>query len=202
MHWIDPEHLPSTDGEMERFVVNPRGEIDGLVLHGGTLVHVPPHLSAKIRATFDCGDAVRVRGVRPRGTDMVAAVSLTATADGRTIDDHGPDAEKDDRADDPVNPARMTVSGTVRLLLHGPKGELRGALLDDGTALRIGRKEAVAFADLLRPGAVLAASGDGVETADGRSVAVREIGPANGTLSPVNSRKHTPRDDGASDRAA
>jgi hypothetical protein len=36
MHWIDPEHLPSTDGEIERFVVNPRGEIDGLVLHGGT----------------------------------------------------------------------------------------------------------------------------------------------------------------------
>lgn len=49
---------------------------------------------------------------------------------------------------------------------------------------------------------VLAASGEGVETADGRSVAVREIGPANGMLSPVKSRKHAPRDDGASDRAA
>jgi hypothetical protein len=97
----------------------------------------------------------------------------------------------------------MTVSGTVRLPLHGPKGELRGALLDDGTALRLGPKEAAAFAELLRPGAVLAASGDCVETAEGRCITVCEIGTAGGgALTPVKSPKQASREAAASDRAA
>ena len=32
----------------------------------------------------------------------------------------------------------MTAEGIVRLSLFGPKGELRGALLADGTSVRIG----------------------------------------------------------------
>ena len=96
MHWIDPDCLPETKGSFERFVLNPHGEIDGLVLNGGkertTLIHVPPHLSAAIETSIRPGEAVTVRGVRPRGADMVAAVALT-TAAGHVIIDDGPDHE-------------------------------------------------------------------------------------------------------------
>jgi len=29
MHWIDPDCLPETKGKVERFILNPHGEIDG-----------------------------------------------------------------------------------------------------------------------------------------------------------------------------
>jgi hypothetical protein len=128
MHWIDPDCLPETQGNVERFVVNPHGEIDGIILNGtaeATLVHVPPHLSAEIEAAIQIGDAVCVRRVRPRGVRMIAAVALTA-ADGRAIVDHGPKDKRDEesRRTHSQQPSRLKgleVAGKVRLSLHAPK---------------------------------------------------------------------------------
>jgi hypothetical protein len=69
--------------------------------------------------------------------------------------------------------------------LFGPKGELRGALLENGDAIRLGPKEAIRFADLLRPGSTLAARGEGLESAHGRVVSVAEIGSDLARLRPV-----------------
>jgi len=45
MHWIDPDSLPELQGTVERFVLNPHGEVDGFVMLGGdrdapVLVHI------------------------------------------------------------------------------------------------------------------------------------------------------------------
>jgi hypothetical protein len=69
MYWIDPDCLPETKGTVERFVVNRKGLIDGIVLDCGDrakLVHVPPHLGPEIESALRPGEPVRVRGVRPR----------------------------------------------------------------------------------------------------------------------------------------
>jgi hypothetical protein len=34
MHWMDRDYLPETKGNVERFIVNPDGEIDGVILNG------------------------------------------------------------------------------------------------------------------------------------------------------------------------
>jgi hypothetical protein len=34
MHWMDPDYLPETKWNVERFIVNPDGEIDGVILNG------------------------------------------------------------------------------------------------------------------------------------------------------------------------
>jgi hypothetical protein len=181
MHWVDPDFLPDTKGRVERFIVNPHGEIDGFILTYDdkrvVLIHVPPHLDREIEAAVRPGDEIRVRGIRPRGADMLAAVALT-TADGGTIIDEGPGP--DGKRREPhhhVKPGQMTLTGTVRLSLFGPKGELRGALLEDGNMVRIGAKEAPHFAEWLRPRATLAARGAGLETKHGKVVAAKELGP-------------------------
>jgi hypothetical protein len=197
MHWIDPECLPETTGTVERFVMNPHGEIDGLILDCGTdkavLVHVRPHLSAEIEAAVHPGEAVRVRGVRPRGAEMIAAVAIVA-ADGRAILDNGPGDKhhKDARLNAPKKHAarKSQIAGTVRLSLHAPKGELRGALLQDGSTVRIGPKEAQRFAKLLQPGASVAVRGDGIETPHGRVIESREIGCDLAHLEPAKAPKH------------
>jgi hypothetical protein len=55
---------------------------------------------------------------------------------------------------------KLDTRGTVRLSLFDPKGRLRGALLDDGTVLRVDPKEAARFADLLEPAAAIEARGE------------------------------------------
>lgn len=191
MHWIDPDSLPETAGTFERFVLNPHGEVDGFVLKDKktcVLVHTPPHMDREITRHLKQGEMVRVRGVRPRGANLLAAVAVTNAA-GREIVDNGPDH---DREHPKVKHTEMTAEGTVELSLFGPKGELRGALLSDGTVLRIGPKEAEHVAALLAPGATVAARGDGLQTKHGRVIHVDEIGPDEDRLKQI--KKPKPKD--------
>lgn len=153
MHWLDPDFLPMIAGKIERFTINLDGDIDGFVFDHGILVHVPPHLSDQVQAIVRRGDEIRVRGVKPRGADLIAAVSIEAT-NGRDIVDDGPDPHRQDKSDKAKKSERspMDPSGVVRLTLFAPKGQIRGAILDDGTILRLGHKEAARIADRMRPG--------------------------------------------------
>ncbi|PDT91572.1 hypothetical protein CO669_06150 [Bradyrhizobium sp. Y36] len=191
MHWIDPDSLPETAGTFERFVLNPHGEVDGFVLRDkktAVLVHTPPHMDAELTRHLKQGETVRVRGVRPRVAALLAAVAVI-TASGREIVDNGPDH---DREHPKVKRAPMAAEGTVELSLFGPKGELRGALLSDGTVLRIGPKEAEHVAVLLAPGAVVAARGDGVQSKHGRVIHVDEIGPDEDQLKRIKKKDKKP----------
>jgi len=60
--------------------------------------------------------------------------------------------------------------------LHGKRGEVNGALLDDGTTLRLPPPEAERVQDLLRQGQAVSARGDVLDTALGKVVDVRAIG--------------------------
>jgi hypothetical protein len=124
--------------------------------------------------------------VRPRGADVLAAVAVTEES-GRQIIDKGPDH---DRKHPKIEHQKMQLEGTVRLSLFGPKGELRGALLADGTIIRIGPKEAEHLTKLLTPGTKIAVSGDGVENQHGRVVQAKEIGSEMDDLRPIKASNH------------
>ncbi len=172
MHWIDPACLPETRGRVTQFLLNPHGEIDGLILNGDLQVHVPPHLGRKLTRHVAVGDRIRVRGVKARGAGMIAAVQLTGRG-GVDIVDDGPvhDAPK------PSRPARkpMELRGEVALALHGPKGELNGALLTSGVALRMPPHAAAELRDYLRAGTHVQVWGHGVATPHGTTLDVHEI---------------------------
>ena len=179
MHWIDPACLPETKGRVTQFLLNPHGEPDGCILDGGRQVHFPPHLGARIVARVAPGDIVTVRGVKPRAADMIAAVSI-GVAGGETMVDEGPDHESERRHEKrhekaAGEPAPMDIVGTVAMSLHGPKGELRGALLEDGTSLRMPPHAAAELAEYLTQGASVHAWGHGVKNAHGCTVEVDEI---------------------------
>ena len=176
MHWIDPDSLPETCGTVRRFLLNPHGELDGFVLGSRQLrqVHFPPHLSQQVARLVAVGDEVRIRGVKPRGADMIAAVSIT-TKTGKAILDEGPHGTGGHRPRRGGEPGPMQASGEVLLSLFGPKGELRGALVDDGTSLRMAPHAAAELASYLAPGFHVQAWGHGIRNRHGRTIDVDEI---------------------------
>ena len=171
MHWIDPDHLPQTVGRVVQFTQNPRGELDGLILDRDRQVHFPPQLGPKDAKVIAVGDKVLVRGVRPRGAPVIAAVSL-GKSHATEIVDNGPDAEKHRGHPPEPTGSAVKVTGDVRLPLHGPKGELWGALLADGTVVRLGPEEARRKARQLALGARFAAQGTAIVTRFGRVVEI------------------------------
>ena len=105
---------------------------------------------------------------------MIAAISLT-TESGKVILDEGPPAKGDKPAKRAGARRPMEAAGQVELSLFGPKGELRGALLDDGTSLRMPPHAAAELASYLTPGVHVHAWGHGLKNKFGRTLDVDEI---------------------------
>jgi hypothetical protein len=117
---------------------------------------------------------VRVRGLKPRTADVVVAVAITGP-NGKSIVDNGPPHNKPHH--DKLHAARqaLVVSGTVQLSLYGPKGELRGALLEDGVSLRMSPHAAEDLQGYLQAGAHVRAWGSGVRNKHGCTLDVHDI---------------------------
>ena len=187
MHWIDPDYLPEIAGTVDQFLVNRHGEADGFLLTDGGEVHVPPHLSSRMLRDLRPGCKVSVRGVRPHGVAMIAAIAID-TAKGRILDE-GPDVREDDDAFERARHSPMSAQGIVKQAIHGPKGEMRGAVLEDGRIIRLPPHEAKRFSDLLTKGARISVKGDGATTSFGTVIEAREIGASAETVKPVEAKK-------------
>jgi len=177
MHWLDPDYLPATKGQVKQLLINAHGEADGFILSDGTEVHFPPHMGAEIEARVVLGDEISVRGAKPRGADLIAAVAIDI-AGGHRIDDKGPPDDEKDQEEGHAKPKGelMEHEGVVVRTLHGPKGEVRAALFEDGITVRFPKHEADRILDLIVPGAVLAVRGRGLRIAAGTVIDAREAG--------------------------
>ncbi len=166
----DPAQLPETKGTVKQYTLTPRGDVDGLILNDGTEVKLPPHLSGQIVFAIRPGDAVTIRGLRARALPLVDAVSVTNDASGATVVDVGP----------PGGPGRaaiqQTISGRIAAALHGKRGEVNGALLDNGTVLRLPPREAARMQVWLQPGQTVSVRGASMATPLGNVIDVTAIG--------------------------
>jgi hypothetical protein len=194
------QQLVTMNGIVQRFTLTPRGDLDGLILGDGTEteVHVPPHLSAELAAAVRPGDAVTISGYRSPTFALFIASSVTNTATNKTVVDRGPPPPG--FAPPPPPPGmpapgahNASVQGRVQTLLHGPAGDVNGALLDNGTILRMPPHVAYQLASLLAPGQSIAAQGWQLDTAYGRVVEVQTIGASAAQLSPIMPQPGSPR---------
>ena len=185
MRHLDPDYLPKTVGTLDRFVLNPKADIDGLLLSDGTEIHTPPHLSAQLLKELAPGAKLTVYGVKTRDSDLIVAVAIDA-ANGKHIVDDGP-SPKHEKPDKPphksgVPTKSMTHNGVIQRLLHGPKGNTHGALLDDGTVIRFPPHSAEHLADLLVIDAPLSVRGHALTTRQGTVVDAKAMGKDTATL--------------------
>jgi hypothetical protein len=181
----DPNQLPAFNGRIQQFTLSPRGEIDGFILADGTEVKTPPHLSTQIAVTLHPGDAVTVHGLRAAAIPLIEATSVTNDASGQTVVDYGPPRPPKGPGWWDRGPGQATLQGRVRMTLHGPKGDVNGALLEDGAVVRMPPPEAERFASLLAPGQIIAVQGDMTSTPLGRVIDAMAIGESQAALNPI-----------------
>jgi hypothetical protein len=166
----DPTQLPATRGTVKQYTLTPRGDVDGLILSDGTEVKLPPHLTGQIVFAVRPGDAVTIRGLKALALPLVDAASVTNDATGATVIDNGPPGGPDRWA------TQQTVSGRIATALHGKRGEVNGALLDNGIILRLPPFEAERLQAWLQPGQTVAVRGVSLVTPLGTVIDVRAIG--------------------------
>ena len=146
--------LPATNGTVRQYTLTPRGDVDGLILTDGTEVKVPPHLTGQIVYSIHPGDAVMIRGLRARALPLVQAEWIRTAANARTVVDNGPPGPAGGGPE-------TTLSSRVLATLHGARGEVNGALLDNGVVLRLPPPEADRMQSLLQPGTSSPSAGRG-----------------------------------------
>ena len=182
---FDPAQMPAVHGTVARYDLTPRGDVDGLILQDGTEAHFPPHLGLQVVALVHPGDAVTLHGLKARAIPLVQAMSVTADASGRTVVDEGPGNGHRPPPPGPHVGTALQAQGVVRMALHGPRGELNGAMLEDGTLLHLPPPEVQRLSAQLQPGQTVAVRGEGVDDALGRSIAVQAFGPSPDKLATV-----------------
>jgi hypothetical protein len=74
---------------------------------------------------------------------------------------------------------------TSKRSLHGPRGDLNGVLLEDGTIVRLPPEEADRLAAQLAPGQPLYVEGDGIAGPLGKVIAAQQVGPSQSQLAQV-----------------
>ncbi len=166
---------PSVVGQVQLYLLNPDGEVDGFLLSDGTEVKFPPHLAATLTAMVRPGSSVSVVGFFGNPTAYgraVPALSVTNTATGQTVVDQPP-------ASPPPPPylrrlarSPLTVSGTVARFLVNPPGDVDGLLLTSGEQVRFPPHNGVRVVTLLggRAGSSITANGYGTRNAFGSVV--------------------------------
>ncbi|MBG7621700.1 hypothetical protein I5R65_19690 [Herbaspirillum sp. AP02] len=183
---------PVTEGRVSRLLINPYGEVDGLLVGERTLVKFPPHLSQTLQGAVKPGQSVRVfgqsEGAGPNNAGTIKADAIVNLATGQTVIDRPPAFD----ANPPLPPhlraaqlRQLTVRGKIAMVLTGPRGEANGVILDDGSIARFA-PDSVRMP--LEPGASFAANGLGTRNSMGTAIEAIDVGASADSLQPLYSR--------------
>jgi hypothetical protein len=180
-----PDAAQATEarGNVQRMTTAPRGEIDGAVLDNGTWLHWPPHMQDRFANLIKQGDLVRATGrteTGPAGDTHFEIQNVTNLRTNAT-------AENSDFANGPPLPGRgprgrrlpppplgpnagpaldgqnqssaVEVRGNVQRVTTAPRGEVDGAVLNDGTWLHWPPHMQARFGNLIKTGDQVRATG-------------------------------------------
>lgn len=179
---VTPQPVAAT-GTVSRFVINPEGDVDGFLLSDGSLVHFPPHMSSQLIDVVHSGDPVRIAGFRDGGGN-VAALQIVNERTSQQIADQPPPvgALRAPPALRGAGLVKLSVKGAVARVTTAPRGEPDGVMLTNGTIIKMTPPAAQQFASLMRPDAVVAATGYGTRNQYGEALQATAFGtPGNVT---------------------
>lgn len=171
-------------GVIKRFLINPDGEVDGMLLADNTLVRFSPQVGTQVASSMSTGDGVSLSGFTQPGNALRAS-QIVDTRNGRSIADPVPpvDAQRRPRSLAGIGLVKLDAVGPVLRITSAPRGEPDGVLLADGTVIKLTPPAAMQFPNLLKPGVTIAAQGYGTRNRYGESFQATAFGtPGNLTV--------------------
>lgn len=182
--WFDPQQLPRFSGTVDRYLLAPDGRTDGFLFREGSQVLFPAELADELKGSAPDGKLIVVYGIRARSNAVITmlAWALTEEEEPRWVE--RPAWPRPPNWHNMRGPLR--VDGTVRTPLYAANGELNGALLEDGSVIRMPPHAAAKVAERLKKGARVVAEGNGSEAGGVRSLLAQRIGETAANLAPID----------------
>jgi hypothetical protein len=174
---------PVAEDIVDRYLLHPRGDVDGLLLRDGSQMYVTSRAADQLTTTIHPGDRVRVHGRRAPDSSLVKADVIINMTNGASF-------TVPYRLDLPIPPAEeqpvlneMRAGGTIQVLLYDHlKGIVNGAVLSDGTQVRLPPDVGDRFHASLQRDMDVRVEGYGTETEYGRALEATAIGRKDGPL--------------------
>ena len=171
----------SFDATFDRYLVDPRGDVTGVLLSNGSVVSIPR--GAAPSTTLKKGDAIHVEAwqkVLPDGTiygrplitkgkDVIVDASKWKKGDGKKDDDKTPKTKL----------APMTITSSVSSFLLDKKGRHYGVILTDGT-VGYARDDLMQLG--LKKGDTVTIVGEGGNYTLGRALVVKSVKLPDGSV--------------------
>jgi hypothetical protein len=177
----------AAEGTVRQYLMNPRGEVDGLLLNDSTQINFPPHMADELIGAVKPGQQVNIQGDRERDS-VVKADVITNSRTGQSVVEHAPSWK--DRRMPPhlrrLSMNEMQASDAIVALLYAPRGEIRGFILADGTQVHVRPDVGDSLARVLTVGETVQAEGYGTDNQYGRSLEATAIGLGGGRLVPLD----------------
>ncbi|PLZ92553.1 hypothetical protein CI593_04465 [Fischerella thermalis CCMEE 5194] len=165
---LPSENDSKVSGNVERYLMNKEGLVDGLLLSNGKQIKVPPHMSQQVVNAIKPGDAVDVVG--KLGNSSVYGQQIEA----RTIMNNVTKAfvakqpkQKKAKIPKPNDFINFRINEPVRHWLVNDKGEIRSAILTSGTQVHFAKPLAKSLNKVAKTGSQIKAEGVGRKTAHG-----------------------------------
>ncbi|AOX16838.1 hypothetical protein [Kozakia baliensis] len=177
---FDIASLPTLGGTIERLLPGSQGDAIGAILQDGSEVVMPPGLAAQDH-DLRAGARLSVKGLWSAPLRLVRAFALSGT----------PSLCASPMPEMVTAAPPASAEGTVARLLHDGDGAVNGALLQDGTVIRV--PAAGARTPYLKIGAVLYADGTGYNTAYGKLVMASSLGPNRSQAIRISDEPPVPR---------
>jgi hypothetical protein len=160
-------------GNVERYLLNKEGLVNGLLLHDAKQIKFPPHLHDQILAAIQPGDTVEVVG--KLGTPSVYGQEIegdvvTNTQTKAVVSKKGKPKRKQKVDENTLT--LIKIDDTVQHWLVDDDGKLRGAILTSGTQVHLVKPLAKQLDKVAKIGSRMKADGVGRRTNHGEVVEV------------------------------
>ncbi|MDR4481035.1 MAG: hypothetical protein R3B37_14970 [Nitrospira sp.] len=180
------DQAPVAEGIIERYLLDPRGEVEGLLLRDGSHMYVTSRAEEHLIRAITPGDHVRVYGRRTTSDGLVQPDVIKNLSQHTTfivpIRLDLPMQEQEAH----VSVTQMYAAGTIRVLLyHAFKDMVQGMILSDETQIRLPLDTSAELRRSFHVGDSVVIRGHGTTTKFGRAIEAVAIGSDRDSLVPL-----------------
>ncbi len=177
------------EGRVEQLLLNPFGEVDGLLLSAGRVVKFPPHQGSALARLAAPGQTVRVEG-ESRRQGEIKALRVVNSASGAQVVRQArswwpPEAPR------LLREWRLTslqTEGRVAAVVTGKHGEAKRVVLDNGDVIHLPKHSLLT--QPVQMGMTFAAAGKGTRGQYGTALLAARVGPTLAALQPLARVEH------------